>query len=85
MFEAAVVKGSSIRRTTRELRHGTDAAARFIKGVEPVNAMLAAQRAIELVDELKAGTVVGQAIDVCSVDTAEPVSYTHLDVYKRQA
>ena len=73
LFEAAVFKGSSIRRTTRELRHVTDAAARFIKGVEPVNAMLAAQRAIELVDELKAGKVVGQAIDVCSVDTADRV------------
>lgn len=71
LFEAAVFKGSSIRRTTRELRHVTDAAARFIKGVEPVNAMLAVNRAIELVDALKAGTVVGQCIDVCSVDTAD--------------
>ncbi len=73
LFEAAVFKGSSIRHTTRELHHVTDAAARFIKGVEPVNAMLASQRAIELVDELGAGRVVGKAIDVCNVDTADRV------------
>ncbi|MEA5060771.1 MAG: phenylalanine--tRNA ligase subunit beta [Candidatus Pelethousia sp.] len=73
LFEAAVFKGSSIRRTTRELHHVTDAAARFMKGVEPVNAMLAIDRAIELVDELGAGTVVGKAIDVCTADLAERV------------
>ncbi len=73
LFEAAVFKSSSIRRTTRELHHVTDAAARFMKGVEPVNAMLAAKRAIELVDELGAGTVTGQAIDVCAADLTERV------------
>ncbi len=73
LFEAAVFKSSSIRRTTRELHHVTDAAARFMKGVEPVNAMLAAKRAIELVDALGAGTVTGQAIDVCAVDLRERV------------
>lgn len=73
LFEAAVFKGSNIRATTRKLRHTTDAAARFIKGVEPVNAMLALRRAIELVEELGAGTVVGKEIDVCSADLAERV------------
>ncbi|MEA4969865.1 MAG: phenylalanine--tRNA ligase subunit beta [Candidatus Pelethousia sp.] len=73
LFEAAVFKSSSIRRTTRELHHVTDAAARFMRGVEPVNAMLAAERAIELVDALGAGTVTGQAIDVCAADLTERV------------
>ena len=73
LFEAAVFKSSSIRRTTRELRHVTDAAARFMKGVEPVNAMLAINRAIELVDELGAGTVTGEVIDVCAADLSERV------------
>ncbi len=73
LFEAAVFKGSNIRATTRVLRHSTDAAARFIKGVEPVNAMLALERAVELVAELGAGKVVGETIDVCAVDTAERV------------
>ncbi|MEL7608623.1 MAG: phenylalanine--tRNA ligase subunit beta [Bacillota bacterium] len=65
LFEAAVFKGSNIRATCRKLRHKTDAAARFIKGVEAVSAMKALNRAIELVDELKAGTVIGGVIDVC--------------------
>ena len=73
LFEAAVFKGSNIRATTRKLRHTTDAAARFIKGVEPVNAMLALRRAIELVEELGAGTVVGKEIDVCSADLQDRV------------
>lgn len=73
LFEAAVFKGSNIRATTRVLKHTTDAAARFIKGVEPVNAMLALERAVELVAELGAGRVVGSTIDVCSADTAERV------------
>ena len=68
LFEAAVFKGSNIRATTRKLRHTTEAAARFIKGVEPVNAMLALERAIELVEELHAGKVVGKVIDVCSAE-----------------
>ncbi|MBQ2770163.1 MAG: phenylalanine--tRNA ligase subunit beta [Clostridia bacterium] len=68
LFEAAVFKGSNIRATARGLRHMTDAASRFIKGVEPVNAQLALDRAIELVVELGAGKVVGDTIDVCSAD-----------------
>ncbi len=68
LFESAVFKGSNIRKTARTLRHMTDAAARFIKGVEPVNAQLALDRAIELVDELHAGRVVGNTIDVCAAD-----------------
>ncbi len=64
LFESAVFKGSNIRATARKLRHVTDAASRFIKGVEPVGAELALERAIELVAELNAGTVVGEMIDV---------------------
>ncbi|MEG1810027.1 MAG: phenylalanine--tRNA ligase subunit beta [Clostridia bacterium] len=82
LFEAAVFKGSNIRSTTRKLHHVTDAAARFIKGVEPVNAMNAVNRAIELVSELEAGKVVGDVIDVCNADTQErviAVDYTHVN------
>ena len=68
LFEAAVFKNSNIRATARKLRHMTDAAARFIKGVEAVNAKLALDRAIELVEEFQAGTVVGDTIDVCAAD-----------------
>lgn len=66
-------KGSNIRHTTRELHHVTDAAARYIKGVEPVNTQLAIDRAIELVAEFGAGTIVGGNIDVCAADISERV------------
>jgi len=68
LFEAAVFKNSNIRGTARKLRHMTDAAARFIKGVEAVNAKLALDRAIELVEEFDAGNVVAGTIDVCAAD-----------------
>lgn len=64
LFESAVFKGSNIRATARKLKHVTDAASRFIKGVEPIGAERALERAIELVDALKAGKVVGDTIDV---------------------
>ncbi len=82
LFEAAVFKSSSIRRTTRELRHVTDAAARFIKGVEPGTAKKAIDRAIELVDALKAGKVAGTTIDACNVDLHDRVirvDYAHVN------
>ncbi len=82
LFEAAAFKGSNIRATTRKLRHVTDAAARFIKGVEPVNAYLALARAIELVDDLHAGKVIGEAIDVCAADISPrviDVDYAHVN------
>ncbi|OQB20438.1 MAG: Phenylalanine--tRNA ligase beta subunit [Firmicutes bacterium ADurb.Bin182] len=71
LFESAVFKGSSIRNTSRKLKLMTDAAARFMKGVEPVNAMKALERAIELVDELKAGTVLKGTLDACSADLSD--------------
>ncbi len=73
LFESAVFKGGSIRATTRALRHTTDASARFIKGVEPVNAMLALERAMELVEQLGAGKVVGGTLDACAADLSPRV------------
>ena len=70
-FESAAFKASNIRRTARKLRHVTDAAARFIKGVEPVNAYLALERCIELVSELNAGRIVGGTVDVCAADLTD--------------
>lgn len=82
LFESAVFKGSNIRATARKLKHTTDAASRFIKGVEPVSAELALERAIELVAELKAGTVVGEIIDIKKekpVDREITVSVDHIN------
>jgi phenylalanyl-tRNA synthetase beta chain len=71
LFESAVFRPENIRSTARKLHHVTDSAARFIKGVEPVNAEKALARAIELVDELHAGKVMGGMIDVCAADLKE--------------
>ena len=82
LFESAVFKGSNIRATARKLHHVTDAASRFIKGVEPVSAQQALDRAIELVQELGAGTVVGEMIDVRSdkpVERQVTVSVKHIN------
>ncbi|MBA4347739.1 MAG: phenylalanine--tRNA ligase subunit beta [Clostridiales bacterium] len=82
LFESAVFKGSNIRATARKLKHTTDAASRFIKGVEPVSAELALERAVELVANLKAGTVVGEIIDVRKekpVDREITVSVDHIN------
>ncbi len=82
LFESAVFKGSNIRATARKLKHTTDAASRFIKGVEPVSAELALERAVELVAQLKAGAVVGEIIDVKKekpVDREITVSVDHIN------
>lgn len=71
LFESAVFRPENIRSTARKLHHVTDSAARFIKGVEPVNAKLALDRAIELVVELNAGRVMGGMIDICAADLNE--------------
>ena len=73
LFESAVFNAANIRRTTQKLHHSTDSSARFTKGVEAVNAELAVNRAIELVDILGAGRVIGSMIDVCNADISEKV------------
>ncbi|HWS30815.1 MAG TPA: phenylalanine--tRNA ligase subunit beta [Clostridia bacterium] len=83
LFEAAVFKGSNIRSTVRKLKHTTDAAVRFIKGVEAVNAKLASDRAIELVSELNAGRVVGGPIDACAADLFDRVAKIDCDHVNR--
>ncbi len=71
LFESAVFIPSNIRHTTQKLHHSTDSSARFVKGVEAVNAEIAVNRAIELVYKLGAGRVIGNMIDVCAADVSE--------------
>ncbi len=88
LFESAAFKGSNIRATSRKLRHVTDSAARFIKGVEPVNAKLALDRAVELVEELNAGAVIGDTIDACAeppVQRKADVSVPHINALLKLA
>lgn len=82
-FESAVFKASNIRHTAKKLRHSTDASARFVKGVEPVNAYLALERCIELMAKLHAGKVVGDPIDVCNADLSPKVVTVDIDHVNR--
>jgi phenylalanyl-tRNA synthetase beta chain len=64
LFESANFDGTSIRRTATALGMRTDASARYEKGLDPANTMLAVNRACELVELLGAGEVVDGVIDV---------------------
>lgn len=82
-FESAVFKASNIRHTAKKLRHSTDASARFVKGVEAVNAYLALERCIELMDKLHAGKVIGEILDVCNCDLTPQVVTVDVDHVNR--
>ncbi len=64
LFEAACFDGTNIRLTGKRIGLRTDAQAKFEKGLDPNTAMLAMNRACQLIEELGAGEVVGGAVDV---------------------
>ncbi len=64
LFESANFNGPCTRRTAAALGMRTDASARFEKGLDVENTMLAVQRACELVELLGVGEVVEGIIDV---------------------
>lgn len=64
LFEAACFDGTNIRLTGKKLGMRTDAQAKFEKGLDPNNAVLAINRACQLIEELGAGEVVGGAVDI---------------------
>lgn len=63
LFEAACFDGTNIRLSGKKLGMRTDAQAKFEKGLDPNTAMLAIDRACELIEELGAGEVVGGHVD----------------------
>ncbi len=67
LFEAANFDGTNIRLTSKRLGHQTDASQKFDKGLDPNTAMLAMNRACELMEEFGAGEAVGGAIDIYPV------------------
>ena len=81
LFEAACFNGTNIRKSAKRIGLRTDASGKFEKGLDPNNSVDAINRACQLIQELGCGEVVGGIVDVCAPLT---VSYTHLDVYKRQ-
>jgi phenylalanyl-tRNA synthetase beta chain len=64
LFEAATFDGTNIRKTTKRIGIRTDASGKFEKGLDPENALLAMNRACQLIEELGAGEVVGGVVDV---------------------
>lgn len=63
LLEAACFDGTNIRLSGKKLGLRTDAAAKFEKGLDPNTAMLAINRACQLIEELGAGEVVSGAVD----------------------
>ena len=71
MFEAACFDGTNIRLSAKKIGLRTDASGKFEKGLDPVNAEAAIDRACQLIEELGAGEVVGGMIDVYPVKRGE--------------
>lgn len=65
LFEAATFNGPNIRKSAKRIGLRTDASGIFEKGLDPVNAEAAINRACQLIEELGCGEVVGGMVDVC--------------------
>ncbi len=65
LFEAATFNGPNIRKSAKRIGMRTDASGIFEKGLDPVNAAAAIDRACQLIEELGCGEVVGGMVDVC--------------------
>jgi phenylalanyl-tRNA synthetase beta chain len=64
LFESACFDGTNIRLSSKKVGLRTDASGKFEKGLDPNNAIVALQRACQLVEELGVGEVVGGEIDI---------------------
>ena len=63
LFESACFDGISVRLTAKKLGMRTEASGRFEKGLDPENVITAVDRAVQLVEQLGAGTVCRGVID----------------------
>lgn len=68
VFESAMFKRDSIRKTSRALGKRSDSSSRFEKGTDAYIAELGLNRALSLIDKLNVGTIAKSYIDVNSVD-----------------
>ena len=64
VFESAVFNGGNVRKTAKRVGLRTESSSRFEKGLSAENSLRAINRAIELVEQIGAGEVVGGKIDV---------------------
>ena len=63
LLESAYFNPASIRKTSRDVAMGTDAAFRFERGIDPEGVIRALDRAARLMAELSGGTVCRGVID----------------------
>lgn len=64
LFEAACFDGTNIRLSSKRIGLATDAAAKFVKGLDPNLAIEAMNRACQLIEEFGCGKVVDGVVDV---------------------
>ncbi len=64
VFEAACFDGTNIRLSTKRIGLSTDASSKFVKGLDPNLALVAINRACQLIEELGCGKVVDGVIDI---------------------
>lgn len=63
LFEAAAFNGGSVRLTAKALGFRTESSARFEKGLDAQNALIAMNRAVELIERLGAGKAKDKYVD----------------------
>lgn len=80
VFESAVFYGGSVRKTAKQVGLRTESSSRFEKGLSAENALRAANRAVELVEQLGMGEVVEGKIDV--YPTKQKINEIPLEVAK---
>lgn len=68
IFEAAKFAQGNVRRTSRALGLSTESGMRFSKGVDTAGCKAAMDRALNLVEQLGAGEIVSDEIDILSAD-----------------
>ncbi len=78
VFESAMFKRDSIRKTSRNLGKRSDSSSRFEKGTDAYIANLGMLRALSLIDELKAGRISSSFIDCNSVSLEPKVLKTKI-------
>ncbi|MEA5050479.1 MAG: phenylalanine--tRNA ligase subunit beta [Oscillospiraceae bacterium] len=73
VFESACFNGINVRATARGLGLRTEASARYEKGLDPHNTVPALTRALELIELLDAGDIVGGMVDAVGAMREAPV------------
>ncbi len=73
LFESANFNGANIRKTSKKLGLRTDSSGKFEKGIDPNVALLAINRAAQLVEMLNCGEVVEGVVD-CYPKRCEPIT-----------